>query len=99
MKRLLEEETDLLSRGRRRIFGDTKFWRLSNCDLGRIIREEDPGEFSFEKIPFPVSKDLKFLRGLSMAVLKIRISDDEAAWLEALARTQGTTKTRSFDPL
>lgn len=29
-----------------------------------------------------------------MAVLKIRISDDEAAWLDALAKTQGTTKTQ-----
>ena len=32
-----------------------------------------------------------------MSVLKIRISDDEAAWLDALARMQGTTKSRSFD--
>ena len=29
-----------------------------------------------------------------MSVLKIRISDDEAAWLDALARMQGTTKTQ-----
>lgn len=29
-----------------------------------------------------------------MAVLKIRIPDDEMAWLEVLARTQGTTKTQ-----
>lgn len=29
-----------------------------------------------------------------MAVLKIRIPDDEMAWLEVLARTQGTTKAQ-----
>lgn len=29
-----------------------------------------------------------------MAVLKIRIPDEEMSWLDALARTQGTTKTR-----
>ena len=30
-----------------------------------------------------------------MSVLKIRISDDEAAWLDALARMQGTQIVRS----
>lgn len=29
-----------------------------------------------------------------MAVLKIRISDDEMAWLEALSRMERTTKTQ-----
>lgn len=29
-----------------------------------------------------------------MAVLKIRIPDEEISWLDALAKTQGTTKTR-----
>lgn len=29
-----------------------------------------------------------------MTVLKIRIPDDERAWLDALARTHGTTKTQ-----
>lgn len=29
-----------------------------------------------------------------MAELKIRIPDDEMAWLDALAKTQGTTKTQ-----
>ena len=30
-----------------------------------------------------------------MAVLKIRIPEDEMEWLEVLARTQGTTKTQT----
>lgn len=29
-----------------------------------------------------------------MTVLKIRIPDDEMAWLDALAKTHGTTKTQ-----
>lgn len=29
-----------------------------------------------------------------MAVLKIRIPDDEDAWLDVLSKTQGTTKTQ-----
>lgn len=29
-----------------------------------------------------------------MAMLKIRISEDEMAWLDALAKTQGATKTQ-----
>ena len=29
-----------------------------------------------------------------MAMLKIRIPDDEMAWLDALSKTQGTTKTQ-----
>lgn len=29
-----------------------------------------------------------------MAVLKIRIPDDEMAWLDTVAKTQGTTKTQ-----
>lgn len=62
MKRHSEEDTDLLTRGRREDFWDTKFERLSNCDVRRIITERDSGEFSFEKIPFRVLKESKFFR-------------------------------------